>query len=327
MNTTTPCPICHSERTRFLFEGWDTLLAYPDSGLVYQCRDCGHVFVAGELTPEQLTDMYTNYYPRADFNVDDYEPYKEKSGFLYWLDGEEGYAHRHVPKNVRVLDIGCGYCETLGYHKARGCKVYGVEADENAQKIAERYGFHVERGLFDPNKYEPESFDYVTMQYVFEHIVDPLTCLRDVHKILKPGGKFAATFPNPKAFGRFFFGKYWHPWHVPYHRHFYSKRAIEILAGQSGYMIETMKSATPSHCLLLSWAYLLYSGKRGHRAADFLIDVAYKGNSGRDDAMRKDGWRGNLGLLLKKIRFLCLSMRIADIFGVGDANLIILKKT
>jgi hypothetical protein len=76
-----------------------------------------------------------NYYPRAEFNVDDYEPYKEKSGFLYWSDGEEGHAYRHVPKNVSVLDIGYGHCETLGCHKARGCEVYGVEADENVKKL------------------------------------------------------------------------------------------------------------------------------------------------------------------------------------------------
>jgi SAM-dependent methyltransferase len=156
------------------------VFGYPDSALVYQCRECKHIFVAGELTPEQLTDMYTNYYPRSNFNVDDYTPHKEKSGFLYWLDGEEGHAYRHVPKNVRVLDIGCGYCETLGYHKARGCEVYGVEADENARKIAERYGFNIEIGLFDPKKYEPESFDYVTMSCVLEHIIDPLKVLQGI---------------------------------------------------------------------------------------------------------------------------------------------------
>ena len=170
-NEPIPCPICQSEKTKFLFEGWDLVFGYPDSAFVYACKVCEHVFVAGTLTPEQLTDMYTNYYPRAAFNVDDYEPYKEKSGFFYWLDGEEGHAYRHVPKNVRVLDIGCGYCETLGYHKARGCDVYGVEADENAQKIAERYGFNIHIGLFDPANYEPNSFDYVYPFTAFLHFI------------------------------------------------------------------------------------------------------------------------------------------------------------
>ena len=291
--------------------------------MVYQCRDCKHMFVAGQLTSEQLTDMYSNYYPRTDFNVDDYVPHKEKNGFLYWLDGEEGYAYRHVPKNVRILDIGCGLCETLGYHKNRGCEVYGVEADENIQKIAEQYAFNVEMGLFDAKKYEPESFDYVTMDQVLEHIVDPLMFLKDVNSVLKPGGKLVAAFPNSGALGRFFFGSRWVGWHLPFHRHFYTKHSLGILASQSGYEVEVMKSATPSLSLLLNWGILLYSGKKGQKASDFLLNVAYNRTK---NAMNKNSGRGRFGLFLKKIRFLCLSMRLADLLGVGDSSLVILRK-
>ena len=177
------CPICHSGRTKFLFEGYDLFFGYPDPAMVWHCRNCHHVFAAGNLPPEILTDMYSNYYTRAQFDVENYKPYNEKGRFLHWLDGEGGHAFRHVPPNVRVLDIGCGSCETLGYHKARGCEAYGVEADENARKIADRYGFHLHVGLFDPSLYEPEFFDYVTMDEVFEHVVDPLQTLKAVATI------------------------------------------------------------------------------------------------------------------------------------------------
>ena len=321
MNDAILCPVCHSEQTRFLFEGWDLLWGHPDSAFVYQCHGCSHVFVAGTLTPEQLTDMYTNYYPRAAFSVDDYEPYKEKNGFFYWLDGEEGYAYRHVPPNVRVLDIGCGCCETLGYHQARGCDAYGVEADENTRKIAERHGFNVEIGLFDPKKYEPESFDYVTMDHVLEHIVDPLKTLQEVHSTLKSGGKFIATVPNPKALSRFFFGRYWNAWHLPFHRHFYSRRSVEILAENAGYNVATMKSATESVALLITWARLFTLGKKGQKTSMPSQNVSEK----FVPEMRKR-FDVRLFLFLRKIRFLCLSMRIADMFGIGDRNLIILEK-
>ena len=297
------------------------LWGYPDSVFVYWCRACGHVFVAGELTPEQLKDMYTNYYPRADFDIDDYEPYKEKDGFLYWLDGEEGYAYRHVPKNVRVLDIGCGCCETLGYHKARGCEVYGVEADENTKKIADKFGFNVEIGLFDPKKYEPESFDYVTMDHVLEHMVDPLKTLQEINSILKPGGKCIATVPNPKALSRFFFGRYWNAWHLPFHRHFYSQNSMSILARKAGYKVDTMKSATESVALLISWARLFTLGAKGKKTSMPSQNVNDKFNL----ELRKR-FDIRLFLFLRKIRFLCLSMRIADLFGIGDRNLIILRK-
>ena len=317
-----PCPICHSEKTKFLFEGWDLLLGYPDPALVYQCRDCKHIFVAGELTPEQLADMYTNYYQRSDFNVDDYEPYKEKSGFFYWLDGEEWSAFRHVPKNVRVLDIGCGRCETLGYHKARGCEVYGVELDENLQRIADHYGFNIHVGLFDPSQYEPEYFDCITMDEVFEHLVDPLKTLREINSILKPGGKFIANAPNPRSPGRLFFGKRWASWHLPYHRHFYSRKSIEILAKESGFTVHRIKSATMSCQLLNLWGFYFTAGKPGQKAPEATRNCGMNLSA---DVQKQ--WHIRLYTFLKKYRLLSLPMRVADLCGIGDWNIIILQKT
>ena len=320
-NVNNSCPICHSERTRFLFEGWDLFFGYPDPAMVYQCRECDHVFVAGILTPEQLTDIYTNHYDASLFNIENYEPYKEKKGFLYWLDGEEWCAFRHVPKNVRVLDIGCGCCETLGYHKTRGCEVFGVEINEVAQKVADRYGFNVHIGLFDPSHYEPESFDYVTMDEVFEHLVDPLKTLREVHRILKPGGFFIANAPNPKSLARLIFGKRWASLHLPYHRHFYSRRAIEILSNESGFSVHTMKSATQSCQLLNLWAFYFSAGKPKQKAQEAVQTAGRYCNA---DVQKQ--WHVRIYLFLKRIRLFSLSMRIADMCGVGDWNIIILKK-
>jgi len=319
-DTKNPCPICHSEQTRFLLEGWDLMFGYPDPTMVYQCRDCGHVFAAGMLTTEQLTDMYTNYYARAAFDLDGYEPYKEKRGFLHWLDGEEGHAYRHVPPNVRVLDIGCGHCETLGYHKARGCEVYGVEADENAKKIAERYGFNIHIGPFEASQYDTEFFDYVTMDAVLEHIVDPQKTLQGIHRVLKPGGTLVASVPNPSAFGRYFFGRYWLQWHFPYHRHFFTRKSISILAEQSGFAVETMRSATKSQSLLANWAFFVCAGTKGERSAPVFQTW------GRFDPSQKKRWDVALYLWLEKYRFFSFPMRIADMCGAGDWNLIILRK-
>jgi SAM-dependent methyltransferase len=320
MIETNPCPICHSDQIRLLFEGWDLFFGYPDTAFVYQCRKCDHVFVAGELTAEQLTDMYTNYYPRATFDLDHYKPHKEKKGFLFWLDGEEERAFRHVPENVRVLDIGCGYCETLGYHKARGCEVYGVDADENTRKIAEKFGFNVEIGLFDPKKYDSNFFDYVTMDHVLEHIVDPLKTLQDINGILKPGGKFIASMPNPFAFGRHWFGRYWVPWHLPFHRHFYTRKSLSLLAEQSGFVVESMHSATLSKCLFGNWLFLFSAGSKGKKIANVTERVQ------PIETRAQKRWDATIYLWLSKMRFLCLSMRIADLVGRGDHQLVVLKK-
>jgi SAM-dependent methyltransferase len=78
--------------------------------------------------------------------LEDYKPHEDLSGFKAWLNGAYSSPFRWVPKNVRVLDIGCGFGESLGYYKAQGCETYGVEVDENIRRVAENFGYNVHDG-------------------------------------------------------------------------------------------------------------------------------------------------------------------------------------
>jgi len=69
------------------------------------------------IATEALSSLYTEYYPRSTFDFDQYRPAKEVKGFEAWLNGESRTACSHVPEKVRVLDIGCGFGETLGYRR------------------------------------------------------------------------------------------------------------------------------------------------------------------------------------------------------------------
>lgn len=130
------CCICEKDKVRSLFGLYDDRYGYSGQFELMCCQYCGHKFLpSAEFNSEVLTDLYTNYYPRSVFDVAAYKPSQEKHGFMSWLNGDKRSAFRWVPKNVRVLDIGCGFGESLGYHAARGCDVYGVEADENIRQI------------------------------------------------------------------------------------------------------------------------------------------------------------------------------------------------
>jgi len=181
------------------------------------------------------------------------------------------------------------------------------------------------RAIFNPEKYDTDYFDYVTMDHVLEHIVHPLPFLQNVRRVLKPGGKLVAAFPNLKAFGRFFFGKYWNEWHLPFHRHFYTRRSLEILAKQAGYEIEMLKSASESSILLKNWArcfYIMFN--EGQTGGEYSTVSLCNGEVFEADMKKKLSVK--LFLFLKKIRFCCLSMRLADFFGMGNHNILLLRK-
>jgi 2-polyprenyl-3-methyl-5-hydroxy-6-metoxy-1,4-benzoquinol methylase len=252
---TKSCPVCASRQMNGTLELYDDRYGYPGSFPLLRCPQCGHKLLVGEFTSELLKKLYTDYYPRSTFDLDRYRPSPGAKGFLSWLKGERCSAYCWVPENVRVLDIGCGFGETLGYHKARGCDVYGVEADENIRRVADKFGFKVHVGLFDPENYEPLFFDYVTLDQVIEHMTDPLKTMRGIAKVLKPGGMAIVSTPNASGWGAKLFGRRWINWHAPYHMQHFSPTSMAMAAEQAGLSMETMKTITSSEWLYYQWIH------------------------------------------------------------------------
>ena len=135
--------------------------------------------------------------------------------------------------------------------------MWGVEADENIRRVADKYGFKVHVGLFEPNLYEANSFDYVTLDQVIEHMTNPLETLRGIAKVLKPQGMAILSTPNKAGWGARVFGRRWINWHAPYHIQFFSQMSMQLAAQQAGLVVERSTTITPSPWLHYQWIHLL----------------------------------------------------------------------
>lgn len=312
------CPICREYSPKLIMHTYDDRYGYPGLFSLLHCQHCGHEFLECNLTPSELTELYTNYYPRKSLDIESYTPHPEQSGFFAWLNGLGSSAFRWVPRNVRVLDVGCGFGQSLGYYAARGCDVYGVEADENIRRVVEKFGFKVHVGLFDEKVYSPEFFDFITLDQVIEHVVDPVTTLRGVARILKPGGTVILSTPNARSLGATLFGKRWINWHTPYHLQFFTRQSMRQAAGQAGLVVTEVKMVTSSEWLLYQWIHLVTYPKQGNPSWFWSPD--------------KSGARIYQKVIVRLLSLLhntkinhCLT-RILDGLGSGDNFLFILKK-
>ena len=250
------CPVCQFSNLFTMHYLRDDRYGYPGEFILLRCNDCVHSFLQCDFTPEQLTDLYTSFYPRSTYSLEQYKSQQETKGFRSWLEGVGSAPFIYVPRNVRVLDIGCGFGESLGYYEARGCEAYGVEADENIRRVADKFGYNVHVGLFEPDIYEPDFFDYVTMDQVIEHAIDPVATFKDVAKVLKPRGCLILSTPNAKGWGARIFGKKWINWHAPYHVHFFSGKSMKLAAEKAGLVVEQNKTTTSSQWLFYQWLHL-----------------------------------------------------------------------
>jgi 2-polyprenyl-3-methyl-5-hydroxy-6-metoxy-1,4-benzoquinol methylase len=269
------------------------------------------------LSAEQIETLYTRYYPRSGFDVDAWSPPKEASGWDTWWRGLRASAFRWVPREVRVLDIGCGFGESLGFHAARGCDAYGVEADANILRVAERHGLKVRHGLFDPDLYERCTFDVVTLDQVIEHVADPVTVLRGIDQVLKPGGRLILSTPNANGWGARVFGQRWIHWHAPYHLQFFSESSLQGAATKAGLVVERRQTITQSAWLDFQFCHLVTYPSAGEPSV-------FWSPGARRTKLQRLALR--LARLPQQLGVNVLLTRMMDALGLGDNSVYVLRK-
>ena len=104
---------------------------------------------------------------------------------------------RYVPLEGRsVLDVGCGVGAFVRRLREFTPQVYGFDVDRAsvARGAEEVPGLALAVGEHLP--YRNGVFDVVLMHEVLEHVDDDLATLREVRRVLAPGGKAVVFCPN-----------------------------------------------------------------------------------------------------------------------------------
>lgn len=99
---------------------------------------------------------------------------------------------------AKVLDIGCSsgnFGKVLIEQKQ--CSVVGIDINEADLKVAERSLTKVVSKNIEKDELgDLGKFDYVLMADVIEHLLDPVSALKKIKKLLVPGGKLVFSVPN-----------------------------------------------------------------------------------------------------------------------------------
>lgn len=312
------CPVCNNPINKIKFSVFDDRYGYPGRFQLYHCRACRHYFLEHSFTTGDLTELYTTYYPRSEISVDQYAPHRETRGFGVWIKGSRSSAFRWVPQNVRVLDIGCGFGQSLGYHQARGCEAHGVETDRNALRIAEAHGLNIRIGAFSASDYPEAYFDYVTMDQVVEHLIDPVTVLKGIYRILKPGGTLVLSTPNAGGWGARVFRRRWINWHAPYHLHYFTSRSLKAAVHAAGFDVTQSRTITSSSWLDYQWHHLLFYPSRPGTTSWFWKPKRLLN--------RVEHWSARGISCLHRFYVNHLITRMADAAGIGDNLLLLAQK-
>lgn len=137
--------------------------------------------------------------PAADQDADEKRKFYEEAPALP-IPLDRGRVAKHwLPKDCRLLDVGCG----AGYHvqhlARKADRVVATDVDRVSLPIARRRvrSRRVTFVRFDGRRlpFADASFDAVTLLDVLEHVADREALVAEVARVLRPGGVWIVSVP------------------------------------------------------------------------------------------------------------------------------------
>lgn len=224
-----PCNLCQAQ---------DCEPRFVKGGLsISRCRRCNLIYANPRLTQEEIWQRYSPGYfwdeympahhaPRGEFDV---ALHQQRSQPL--LDLLQTYQEPGT-----LLEVGCAAGFFLKIAEANGWSVQGVEIMKPAVEYAgSTLHINVFEGTLEEAQFAANSFDAVALIETIEHLLDPAAVLREVHRILKPGGSVLLTTPNVNSMMLPLLGVDWSVLSPAEHLFYFTEQTMGQMLQQAGF--------------------------------------------------------------------------------------------
>jgi len=241
------CPVC-TDNTSKKFLAKVNLVFGADYDLV-ECSNCGLIYFEPMPTVSELSTFYSGSY----YNFEKSREEGKGMAFAQHL--------KRLKTNGKFLDVGCATGFFInGIKKHSDWEVYGTDFGKSAVQFArDKLGLNVVEGDLADAQFPNAFFDYVHVNNVLEHVLNPVSLLRECRRIIKPNGVFFLSVPNGFNDSLDLID-FWKEEKKPArsksgHIFFFPARTLPLLFKQVGFEVETKKT---------------YSLKRGFRSIGYL---------------------------------------------------------
>jgi SAM-dependent methyltransferase len=203
---------------------------------IVRCTDCGLRFLDPQPTEAELTALYGEYYyVSPDSRQRGYEGYATEAE--NWRRTFRDRLRDLPATHGRLLDVGAATGFFVEQANAIGWDAVGIEPSQWAADYARtELGVDVQTGDLATIRFPDAAFDVVTLWEVIEHLPDPAVTLREVRRILRPGGHLILSTPDAGSLAARLSGKRWLGWRkVPEHLFFFDRSNLDRLLVQEGF--------------------------------------------------------------------------------------------
>lgn len=148
---------------------------------ILKCERCGLVFSSPIFSNSKITSLYgssfCSYSEQISYTTKTYLDIFKK-------------IKKTIPRNSKVLDIGCGNGFFLDALTNIGVNnVYGVEpSSKMVNQASKKFRKNIKVDIFRPNQFPNNFFNVVSCFHTLDHVTDPNKFIKNTWDILAPGG-------------------------------------------------------------------------------------------------------------------------------------------
>lgn len=224
------CPLCGTleSKNKFIY-----------GEFVYrQCPSCKTLYVANEMALLDLAKNYSGSYYEADGSKD-----KGRKGYPSYMDAQKSLSDsfrqklRIVREQVAsgdLLDVGAAYGTFMRlaseYYACIGLEL----SDYAARKAREEFHVDVRVGTIEDAPFPDAQFDVIVMWDIIEHLQNPVVALKEVYRLLRPGGFCFISTDDVNNWLVRWLGTKWWGIAPPLHLCHFSKRGMATAFERAG---------------------------------------------------------------------------------------------
>jgi len=187
-----PCNICGAKEYTILYPPGVAQL-----NQIVRCSRCGLMYASPRKEADHVE--IESWAEDPDFDMAKQRPqrYEKERLQVRDLDFSRTHLNQLHPYRGRLVEIGSSMGFTLDAFRKSGWDVIGVEPDRNAARYAVRQlGIPTINSTLETAALPDQSVDAALMLHVIEHVPDPVGTLREIHRILRPGGHLILETPR-----------------------------------------------------------------------------------------------------------------------------------
>jgi len=209
------------------------------STVIYQCNHCG----VQRLREEDC--IPDDYYKTGEYRKQLAESLESSKAVIEQDEMQYYTLQTLFPDSLRgknILDVGCGVGSLLDMLKNVSHSQIGIEPCNPYLESLSKRGYEVYSNLFEAINNNNGNIDYAFSIQVIEHVDNPKEFLKEIKRLIRPGGKLLISTPNrddilmnllKDEFSPFFYRTQ--------HRWYFDKNSLTVCAKHAGFKVDYVK--------------------------------------------------------------------------------------